>query len=153
MGDSIGEVGSTGNSFGNHLHFQIDTTNQSHPYYYVTCGKGKTEDALVNGGLCRDFLTANTIDPIAFLENGSIATTAAIADIQEKVRLAPKIEQRTIKTREQILEEETVEFFKDHALSVSLGVVGNNIEAGKSYTAKIRVTRNGRPFTGNLPGE
>lgn len=37
--DIIGEVGNTGNSYGNHLHFQIDTTDQSHPYYYVTCGK------------------------------------------------------------------------------------------------------------------
>ena len=38
-GDMIGEVGNTGNSYGNHLHFQIDATNQAHPYYYVTCGK------------------------------------------------------------------------------------------------------------------
>lgn len=38
-GSTIGEVGNTGNSFGNHLHFQIDVTNQAHPYYYVTCGK------------------------------------------------------------------------------------------------------------------
>jgi murein DD-endopeptidase MepM/ murein hydrolase activator NlpD len=38
-GDSIGEVGNTGNSYGNHLHFQIDSTNQAHPYYYVTCAK------------------------------------------------------------------------------------------------------------------
>lgn len=38
-GSTIGEVGNTGNSYGNHLHFQLDTTNQSHPYYYVTCGK------------------------------------------------------------------------------------------------------------------
>lgn len=38
-GDTIGEVGNTGNSYGNHLHFQIDATNQAHPYYYVTCGK------------------------------------------------------------------------------------------------------------------
>ncbi len=38
-GDTIGEVGNTGNSYGNHLHFQIDATTQAHPYYYVTCGK------------------------------------------------------------------------------------------------------------------
>lgn len=37
--DKIGEVGNTGNSYGNHLHFQLDTGNQSHPYYYITCGK------------------------------------------------------------------------------------------------------------------
>lgn len=38
-GSTIGEVGNTGNSYGNHLHFQLDTTTQAHPYYYVTCGK------------------------------------------------------------------------------------------------------------------
>lgn len=38
-GTKIGEVGNTGNSEGNHLHFQIDTSNQAHPYYYVTCAK------------------------------------------------------------------------------------------------------------------
>lgn len=76
--------------------------------------------AIVDGGLCRDFLTANTIDPIAFLENGTITTTAAIQNLQEKAKTAPKIEQKTIKTREQILDEEIEEFFKDHTLSVSL---------------------------------
>lgn len=152
-GDFIGEVGSTGNSYGNHLHFQIDTTDQSHPYYYFTCGKGKTPDAIVDGWLCRDFLTSNTIDPIAFLENGTITTTTAIQAVQEKVRLAPKIEQKTIKTREQILEEEVQEFFKSHTVSVNLWVVDNNIEAWKTYTARVRVNAYGKPFTGNLPGE
>lgn len=76
--------------------------------------------AVVDGGLCRDFLTANTIDPIAFLENGTITTTAAVQMLQEKGKTAPKIEQKTIKTREQILDEEIEEFFKDHTLSVSL---------------------------------
>lgn len=76
---------------------------------------------LVDQGLCRDFLTSNTIDPIAFLENGSVTTTAAsIQIIQDKSKTAPKIEQKSIKTREQILDEETEEFFKDHTLSVSL---------------------------------
>lgn len=75
---------------------------------------------IVDRGLCRDFLTANTIDPIAFLENGTITTTAAVQMLQEKGKTAPKIEQKTIKTREQILDEEIEEFFKDHTLSVSL---------------------------------
>lgn len=152
-GETIGEVGNTGNSYGNHLHFQIDTTTQAHPYYYVTCGKGKNPLAIVDQGLCRDFLTANTIDPIAFLENGTITTTAAVQMLQEKGKTAPKIEKRLIKTREQILDEEIEEFFKDHNLSVSLGVPGNNIEAGKTYKARINVTYRNRPFTGSLPAE
>lgn len=76
--------------------------------------------AVVDRGFCRDFLTANTIDPIAFLENGTITTTAAVQMLQEKGKTAPKIEQKTIKTREQILDEEIEEFFRDHTLSVSL---------------------------------
>lgn len=152
-GSTIGEVGNTGNSFGNHLHFQIDTSNQAHPYYYFTCGKGKDPMVIVDQGLCRDSLTANTIDPIAFLENGTITTTAGVQILQEKGKTAPKIEKKSIKTREQILEEEIEEFFKEHTLSVSLGISGNNIEAGRSYTARVRVTYRNRPFTGSLPAE
>ncbi len=151
--DLIGEVGNTGNSEGNHLHFQIDATNQAHPYYYVTCAKWKDPMAIVDQGLCRDSLTANTIDPIAFLENGSISTTAAVQVLQEKAKTAPKIEKKTIKTREQILDEEIEEFFKDHALSVTLWVPGNNIEAGRTYTARVNVTYRNHPFTGSLPAE
>lgn len=152
-GDMIGEVGNTGNSYGNHLHFQIDTTNQAHPYYYVTCGKGKDPMAIVDGGLCRDFLTSNTIDPIAFLENGTITTTAAVQTLQDKSKTAPKIEKKTIKTREQILDEEIEEFFKDHTLSVSLGVSGNNVEVGRTYIGRVNVTYRNKPFTGSLPAE
>jgi len=108
---------------------------------------------IVNQGLCRDFLTANTIDPIAFLESGVVTTTAAVQAIQEKTKTAPKIEQKTIKTREQILDEEMQEFFKNHTLSVSLGVPGNNIEVGRAYTARVRVDGRNRPFTGSLPAE
>lgn len=156
-GSVIGEVGNTGNSYGNHLHFQIDVTNQAHPYYYVTCGKGKDPMVIVNQGLCRDFLTANTIDPIAFLESGVVTaaapSSATVQAIQEKAKTAPKIEQKTIKSREQILDEEMQEFFKDHTLSVNLGVPGNNIEMGKTYTARVRVDGRNRPFTGSLPAE
>lgn len=108
---------------------------------------------IVNQGLCRDFLTANTIDPIAFLESGVVTTNAAVQALQEKTKTAPKIEQKTIKSREEILDEEMQEFFKDHTLSVSLGVPGNNIEAGKTYTAQVRVNGRNRPFTGSLPAE
>lgn len=108
---------------------------------------------IVDQGLCRDFLTANTLDPVAFLENGTITTTAAVQVLQEKTKTAPKIEKKSIKTREQILEEETDEFFRDHTLSVSIGIAGNNIEAGKTYTARVKVMYRNKPFTGSLPAE
>lgn len=73
--------------------------------------------------------------------------------LQDKSKTAPKIEKKSIKTREQILDEETDEFFKDHTLSVSLGVPGNNVEAGRTYTARVRVTYRNKPFTGSLPAE
>lgn len=153
-GETIGEVGNTGNSYGNHLHFQIDIANQAHPYYYVTCGKGKDPLAIVNQGLCRDFLTANTIDPIAFLEsNGTFTSFAAIEKIQEKGKTAPKIEKKSIKSREQILDEELEEFLRSHTISVKIGIPGNNIEVGKTYTARIAVNEYNRPFTGSLPAE
>lgn len=108
---------------------------------------------IVDQGLCRDFLTANTIDPIAFLENGNVATTAAVQVLQEKAKTAPKIEKKSIKTREQILDEETEEFFRDHTLSVTLGVPGNNIEAGRTYIARVNVSYRNKPFTGSLPAD
>lgn len=51
------------------------------------------------------------------------------------------------------MDEEIEEFFRDHTLSVNIGVPGNNIEVGKSYTAKVNVMYQGKPFTGNLPAE
>jgi murein DD-endopeptidase MepM/ murein hydrolase activator NlpD len=48
LGQKIGEVGNTGISYGNHLHFQIDITNQLHPYYYSSCAKGKNPINIVN---------------------------------------------------------------------------------------------------------
>ncbi len=108
---------------------------------------------IVDKALCRDFLTANTIDPIAFLENGNVTTTAAVEVLKEKTKVAPKIEQKSIKSREQILDEETEEFFRDHTLSVNLGVPGNNIEVGRTYTARVKVMYRNKPFTGSLPAE
>ena len=152
--ETIGEVGNTGNSYGNHLHFEIDITDQAHPYYFSACAKGKDPISIVNQGLCRDYLTANTIDPIAFLEsNGSFTSFAVIEQIKEKGKIAPKIEKKSIKSREEILNEEIEEFFKNHTLTVKIGIPGNNIEVGKTYTARIMVNEYNRPFTWSLPAE
>lgn len=68
--DKIWEVGSTGNSSGNHLHFQIDLPQKSHPYYYdyATCPYSYNE--ISESGVCFDELAENTFDPLVFLETG-----------------------------------------------------------------------------------
>jgi hypothetical protein len=108
-GKTVGEVGNTGNSYGNHLHFQIDTTAQAHPYYYVSCGKGLDPLSVVNKGLCRDFLTANTIDPIAFLESGKVSVPGGpTKEALDAIRNRPqeKADRTHMKTRAEIQQEE-----------------------------------------------
>lgn len=119
--DNIGEVGNTGNSYGNHLHFQIDTTNQAHPYYYSTCAKGLDPMSVVNKGLCRDWLASNTIDPIAFLESGKVSIPgSATSQVVEAVRNRPteRPDRTVMKTRAQIQEEEIQEFLKKNSISI-----------------------------------
>lgn len=69
----IGEVGNTGNSFGNHLHFQIDLDTPFHPYYYDYNKCPYSFSKISESDICLWELTKNTIDPLAFLEsNGAI---------------------------------------------------------------------------------
>ncbi|MDD2487749.1 MAG: M23 family metallopeptidase [Candidatus Gracilibacteria bacterium] len=148
-GETVGEVGATGNAYGNHLHFQIDVTNQSHPYWYTKCSKGIEIFDLVNNGMCRDYLMANSVDPIVFLENnGQFLDVQSIKDKQEQTK---KIEGKNIKTREQILDEEVEDFMKSHSFTLSTGVSGDNLQVGLNYLAKLRTFSYGNTFSGNLP--
>ncbi|MBP8016583.1 M23 family metallopeptidase, partial [Candidatus Gracilibacteria bacterium] len=151
IGEIIGEVGNTGNSYGNHLHFQIDITNQFHPYWYTTCSKGVDIMSVVNGGMCKDFMLANTVDPILFIESGG--TFTQITQIQQKQKEIPKINPKSIKSREQILEEEIQDFFIRHSLQFKISAPGGNVEIGKTYIAKILVNNYNRPFNGTMPAE
>lgn len=129
-GQNVGEVGNTGNSYGNHLHFQIDVTNQAHPYYYITCGKGLDPLSVVNKGLCQDFLKLNTIDPLAFLESGKVAIPgeATRADIEAvKNRPIEKVDRSKMKTRAEIQQEEIQEFLKSNNISINLSDKGTNV--------------------------
>ena len=119
--DQIGAVGNTGNSYGNHLHFQIDTGGSFHPFYFSSCSKGLGEMAAVNGTVCRAELTGSTVDPIAFIESGKLAVTVTrttVTQVQSKPTV--KIEQKSIKSRAEILEDEMQEFLKRNNFSLGL---------------------------------
>ena len=72
-GQLIWKVGSTGNSTGNHLHFQLDLDTPFHPYYYSYNNCPYSYYKITEDWVCFDELEKNTIDPLKFLETkGSI---------------------------------------------------------------------------------
>ena len=153
--DQIGAVGNTGNSYGNHLHFQIDTGGSFHPFYFGSCVKGIGEMGSVNGTLCRSELLSNTVDPIAFIESGKLVTTVTQSTVNQ-VQSKPviKIEQKTIKSRAEILEDEMREFLSRVNFSFGIPESGVNVPVGTSIASSVSFTdpvRKGRGVQGNLP--
>jgi murein DD-endopeptidase MepM/ murein hydrolase activator NlpD len=68
-GDRVGTIGNTGISFGDHLHYEIDTTTRrGRPLYpYLDCPE--TNPYIQNNtDVCIDLLQEHTVDPIAFHE-------------------------------------------------------------------------------------
>lgn len=147
--EKIWEVWSTWNSYWNHLHFQIDITNQSHPYWYTKCSQWVDIMNVVNNWMCRDYLETNTIDPILFLESNW--NFVSIEDIKQKQDKTIKIEQKNIKSREQILDEEIDEFLKTHTFDIDTNITWDNLEINKTYNIKLNVFQNWRPFDWILP--
>lgn len=145
----IWEVWNTGNSFWNHLHFQIDlATSWKWPWYRSNCSE-KNYDNIVNSNICFSQLNTNTIDPLLFLEtNWAIVKATTIDKPTTQI-----ISQQWMLSREEILKREIEEFLKSYNVQVKILNHWANIELGKKGTFRITVIdkRTRKPFTGSFP--
>lgn len=148
----IWEVGNTGNSTGNHLHFQIDlAVSWSWPWYRSNCSE-RNYEKIVNSNVCFAQLNTNTIDPLLFLEtNGAVIKPNNIVE-RPKVEV---ISQVWLLSREEILKREIEEFLRLYQVEVKIVNLWGNLELRKPGTFRITVIdkRTKRPFTGSFPGD
>lgn len=152
--DKIGEVWNTGNSFGNHLHFQIDVNQSgSHPYYYSAC-KGDPM-TIVNQWKCRDYLLENTIDPIEFLETNwaSLDFKEDIKEVNEEKQEENKIPQTEIITREKLFMTELEMFFNLYSLDAKTDIPSNVLDINSKWNLIVTWKNKWRntPFNDSLP--
>ncbi|MCD5380456.1 peptidoglycan DD-metalloendopeptidase family protein, partial [Candidatus Gracilibacteria bacterium] len=95
VGSKVGEVGSTGNSTGNHLHFQIDLEHLFHPFYYSwsTCPYGYYK--ITEEGVCFDELAEHTLDPLKFLESEGELLDSIEIQATNNTKITTKTKQTT----------------------------------------------------------
>lgn len=146
IGAKIWEVWSTGNSTGNHLHFQIDLSSPyTWPWYWQNCW-GYNYSTIVNTWVCFDELKKNTLDPLAFLASGWAIINNSQTPILPPVNML---------TREEIMKIEVDDFLKQYSLDITSKDLGWNIWVGKRWTFEISVIlkRNKKPYQWSLPYE
>lgn len=112
---------------------------------------------IVNTGGCRSYLTANTIDPIAFLENSTVGATniPTTSDTIDSIKDQPKvtIDKKTIKSREEILNEEAAEYLRFNRILVGIDGGGMITEIGKTVSFTISSEDLSKNLVNNsLPG-
>lgn len=159
--DLIGRVGHTGNSYGNHLHFQIDLdTSSIHPYYP---SKQNCSDAsawsmnLVNKWLCREDLLAKTVDPLAFLESEWAIISKAKNNEQIKIENKKQVEKTKISqdillSRADIQKIEVENFLKTYKIDFTINKLYTNLAIWDSLKMTINIKdRLGKAYNWTTP--
>ncbi len=154
--DRIWTIWTTGNSRGNHVHFQIDINQDwNHPWYYQNCWWSNAD--IVNSGECRDQLLRNTTDPIRFLETNwaslSLPTTEEEEQqlVEDTKQEEEKITQDEIETRERIMLTELELFLARYPMETRSNISANTMSVWESWTIDLSVSYRNRPFNWSLP--
>jgi len=115
--EKIWEVWHSGNSYWNHLHFQIDTDQHiwTHPFWFKYCWKWQSISQIVNSTTCLSEVEKYTVDPLAFLES----QWAIIKKVEKQKISRPqvKIDRKNLVPYETIQEKITREFLATHKFS------------------------------------
>lgn len=149
----VWEVGSTWNSTWNHLHFQLDTNEdtKNHPYYYYKNCPWNEWD-IVNKWSCMTDLKNNTLDPLRFLEtNGAIIKWGKIDKEAAKPK-SERVDPSTLVTTKQINDREVTDFIRDHKIKFEFNLGWTVPKWGQvKWKLTIISKRTGRAFNGRLP--
>ena len=151
----IWEIWHSGYAWGNHLHFQIDINPTTfHPYYYNGCWNPAV---VVNKGLCKNKVIANTIDPIKFLETNwailpKYSTEKQIYQYNKKFVEKQKIHPKQIVPREKLMLTELELFLARYKFNLKSLIPANVLFKWKQWKLILYVkNKRGKPFKWVLP--